>query len=125
MLVRLPTINPYLALLCRRAFERCRGPWHRVAVSLDNLPRINQRRQVEADNIHLQFDYILVLNHGADDSILDFAVVQVHPDFVTDLELSIIWLLWGWHARNVPMLVSKLQGSGSRVGFAGRQPSYR
>jgi len=44
-------------------------------------------------------------------------VVQVHPDFVTDLELSIIWLLWGWHGRNVPPLVSKLQGSGSRVGL--------
>jgi hypothetical protein len=30
----------------------------------------------------------------------DLAVVQVHADFVADLELSIIWLLWlGWHAR--------------------------
>jgi len=71
-------------------------------ISLDNLPRINQRREVEADNIHLQFDSIGLLNHSANDGVLNFAMVQVHPDFVTDLELSIIWLLWGWHARNVP-----------------------
>ena len=53
MLARLPTINPYLALLSRRAFERRRGPWHRLAVSLDNLPGSNQRREVESDNVHL------------------------------------------------------------------------
>ena len=33
------------------------------AVSLDNLPRVNQRREVEADNVHLQFGSIIV---GAD-----------------------------------------------------------
>jgi hypothetical protein len=48
-------------------------------------------------NIHLQFDSIGMLNHSANDSILDFAMVQIHPDFVADLELSIVWLL-GWHA---------------------------
>jgi len=48
--------------------------------SLGNLPRINQGRQVEADDIHLQFDSIVVLNHSADNSILDFAVMQVHAD---------------------------------------------
>ena len=35
------------------------------AISPDSLPRINQRREVEADNIHLQFCSIVVLNHGA------------------------------------------------------------
>ena len=72
-----------------RAIARCSGP-----VSLDNLPRINQRREV-----HLQFDYILILNDGANDSILDFAVVQVHADFVAYVEFA-FWLL-GWHAKNV------------------------
>ena len=65
---------------------------------LDNLPRINQRGEVEADNVHLEFDYILILNHGADDSILDFAVMQIDADFVADFELA----LWfpGWHSTN-------------------------
>jgi len=45
---------------------------------------------------------IIVLNYGANDGILDFAVVQVDADLVADLELSIVWLLWDWHARNVP-----------------------
>jgi len=68
------------------------------ATSLDNLPRINQRGEVEADNVHLEFDYILILNHGADDSILDFAVMQIDADFVADFELA----LWfpGWHSTN-------------------------
>jgi len=65
------------------------------ATSLDDLPHINQRREIEADNIHLQFDSIGVLNHGANDGILDFAVVQVHADFVTYFELA-LWFL-GWH----------------------------
>jgi hypothetical protein len=60
---------------------------------IDNLPRINQRREIETDNIHLQFDSIIVVNHGANDGILDFPVVQVHADFVADLELSAVWLL--------------------------------
>jgi hypothetical protein len=68
--------------------------------SLSNLPRINQGRQVEADSIHLQFDSIVVLNHGANDSILNFAVMQVHADFVADLELPVVWLLRGWHDKH-------------------------
>jgi len=32
--------------------------------SLDNLPRINQRREVKADNIYLQLGAIGVLDHG-------------------------------------------------------------
>ena len=54
---------------------------------LDNLPRINQRSEVKTDDIHLQFDSIVVLNHGANDGILDFAVVQVDADLVAYLEL--------------------------------------
>jgi hypothetical protein len=30
--------------------------------------------------------------------VLDFAVMQIHANLVADLELSVIWLLWGWHA---------------------------
>jgi len=52
-------------------------------VSPDNLPGINQCREVEADDIHLQFGAIIVLNDSADNSILDFPVVQVHADFVS------------------------------------------
>ena len=55
--------------------------------SLNDLLRINQRREVEADNIHLQFDSIVFLNHRADDGILDFPVMQVHADSIADLEL--------------------------------------
>jgi len=42
-------------------------------------------------NVPKRLEFLLVLN---------FAVVQVHADFVADLELP-VWLLWGWHARNV------------------------
>jgi hypothetical protein len=73
------------------------------ATSLNNLPRIDQRREVETDNIHLSLDSIVVLNHGANDGILDFAVMKVHADFVADLELPIVWLLWGWHTGNLPV----------------------
>jgi len=41
---------------------------------------------------------VSVLNHGASDSILDFAVMKVHADFVADLELSVIRLL-PWHGK--------------------------
>jgi len=40
-----------------------------------------------------------VLNHSAHNSILDFALMQVDADFVTDLELSIVWLPWDWDAK--------------------------
>jgi hypothetical protein len=63
-------------------FPRCSRP-----ISLDNLPRVDQSRQVEADDVYLQFDSVIVLNHSADDGILDFPVVQVHADFIADLEL--------------------------------------
>jgi hypothetical protein len=49
----------------------------------------NRRREVEADNIHLQFGTVGVLDHGANDGILDFAVVQVDADFVADLKLAL------------------------------------
>jgi len=62
------------------------------------LPRVNKRREVEADDIHLLFGAIGVLDHGANDSILDFSVVQVHADFVADAELSVVRSLWGWDA---------------------------
>jgi hypothetical protein len=42
---------------------------------------MNQGRKVEADDIHLQFDSIVV-NHGANEGVLDLVVVQVHADFV-------------------------------------------
>jgi hypothetical protein len=70
------------------------------ATSFDNLPRINQRREVDTDHVHLKFDFIAILNYGANDSVLDFPVVQVDADFVADFELSVIGL--GWHGRNVP-----------------------
>ena len=43
--------------------------------SLDNLPRINQRREVETDDVHLQFGLIAVLNHGTNDGVLNLPVV--------------------------------------------------
>jgi hypothetical protein len=68
-------------------------------ISLDHLPRINQRREVEADNIHLQFDSVGVVNHGANNGILSFPVMKVHADFVADVEF-VFWF-FGWHGRNV------------------------
>jgi len=47
---------------------------------------------------HPQFDSIVVLNHGANDGILDFPVLQVHADFVADLELN---ALVPWLARKL------------------------
>ena len=77
---------------------------------LDNLPRINQRSEVKTDDIHLQFDSIVVVNHGTNDSILNFAVMQVHADFVTDRELA-LWFL-GWHARTVRRVRECFQDAG-------------
>jgi len=77
-----------------------------VAFSLDNLPGVDQRREVETDNIHLQFDTI-VLNHGANDSILDFPVVQVDADFVAYLKFA-LWVL-GWHAKECTMVGIRAQ----------------
>ena len=36
--------------------------------------------EVEADHIHLEFDCIVVLNNGADNGILDLAVMKLHAD---------------------------------------------
>ena len=93
-------------------------------LSLHNLPRINQRREVQADNIHLlKLGFAPELNHGANDSILDLPVVEVHAGFVADPKFA-LWLL-GWHARNVrrgsvfkrrrertsvPMFIRRVQG---------------
>ena len=71
----------------------------RESRSLDNLPRINQRGKVKSNDIHLQFDSIIVLNDGAHDGILDFPMVQVDADLVAYLELPVVWLLWDWHRR--------------------------
>jgi hypothetical protein len=44
----------------------------------------------------LEFDSIVVLNHGADNGILDLVVMKVHADFVADIEFG-LWF-FGWHA---------------------------
>jgi len=49
------------------------------ATSPDNLLRINQRREVEADNIHLQFGSIVVLNHGANCDSQVLRRAGIHP----------------------------------------------
>jgi len=41
------------------------------------------------------------VNHGANDGILDLAVVQVHADFLAHAELSVVWLLWGWRRKEM------------------------
>ena len=35
----------------------------------------------------MRFDSIVVVNHSADNSILDLAVMQVHANFFADLEI--------------------------------------
>ena len=94
-----PTETPRPALRLPEGNSILNSREQNRATSLDNLPRINQRGEVEADNVHLEFDYILILNHGADDSILDFAVMQIDADFIADRELS-VWFL-GWHGAIV------------------------
>ena len=49
------------------------------------LQKLHERLRLMADNIHLQFGTVGVLDDGANDGILDFAVVQVDADFVADL----------------------------------------
>jgi len=56
----------------------------------------------------LEFDSIVVLNHGANGGILDLAVMQVHTDFVADLELT-LWF-FGRHARNLRRRQGYFQG---------------
>ena len=46
-----------------------------MTTSLDNLSRINQRCEVETNDVHLQFDFVAVLNYGSNDCVLDFAVM--------------------------------------------------
>jgi hypothetical protein len=48
------------------------------------------------------FDFIAVLNHGAHDSVLGFAVVQIDANFVADFELSVIGL--GGYGKNLRQL---------------------
>ena len=83
-----------------------------MTASLDNLSRINQRREVETDYVHLKFDLIAVLNHGSNDSVLNLSVVQVDADFVANLELSIIGLSWGWHAGECTTKFFPVRASG-------------
>jgi hypothetical protein len=44
-------------------------------LAINNPRQVNQRREVQTDNIHLQFDSIVVVNHSANDGILDLAVM--------------------------------------------------
>ena len=53
---------------------------HSQPISLDNLPRIDQCREVEPDNVHPQVGPFGVFDHGANDGILDLAAMQVHTD---------------------------------------------
>ena len=55
----------------------------------------HQRREIEADNIHLQFDSIGVLSRGANNGVLNLPVMKVDADFVTDLKLA-LWVLEQW-----------------------------
>jgi len=47
------------------------------------------------------------VNHGTNDGIFNLGVVQVHADFITDLEVA-LWFL-GWHARNVRLIWRRSQ----------------
>ena len=49
--------------------------------------------EVKTDDVHLKFGFVAVLNHGANDSVLNFAVVQVDADFVGDFEFAFVGLL--------------------------------
>jgi len=91
---RIPGLIHFIHKNCTLILPRCTR-----ASLIDNLAPLGQLRDVEADDIHLQFDSIGMLNHGANDSILNFAVMQIDADFVTDRELA-LWFL-GWHAENV------------------------
>jgi hypothetical protein len=69
---------------------------HCTAVSLDNLPRINQRCQVQADNVNLQLGAVDLLNHGPNDGVINLTAIQIDADFIADLEFRVLVL---WPAR--------------------------
>jgi len=62
----------------------------------------------------LNFDFIAILNYGANDSVLDFPVVQVDADLVADFELSVIGP--GWHGRMYHKQESRISGASFGVG---------
>jgi hypothetical protein len=67
-------------------------PWRSFASrlitrTLNNLRNRNQCRLLVTE-IHLQFETVLMLDNSPDGGILDLSVVQVHFDFVADLELA-------------------------------------
>jgi hypothetical protein len=64
-------------------------------VTLTALGGTSSAPRGEADNIHLQLDSIGVLRHGPNNGILNFAVMKVDADFVTDLKLA-LWVLGQW-----------------------------
>jgi len=49
----------------------------------------------------LQPDAICSTYDGRHNAVNDSACRQAHSDAVTNFELSIVWLLWGWHAGNL------------------------
>jgi hypothetical protein len=52
--------------------------------------------------VHLQTDAISAIDDGLHNTVNDTACRQANRDAVTDLELAVIWLLLGWHVRNLP-----------------------
>ena len=45
---------------------------------------------IETDGVHLKPRSICVLDDGFDDSVFDFAAMQVDPDLVTDFEFALV-----------------------------------
>jgi hypothetical protein len=53
----------------------------------NNLPRLDKGRSILA-NTNLQAQSVRALDDCLDDRFLDLSVVEVHSDFVADLELA-------------------------------------
>ena len=83
-------------------------PFKRSLMTLSTFlsSRINPRQPATCrstpsvvSEVHLQLHAVSVFDDGAHNRVLNLAVVQVHADFVADLELPVVWFLCEWHGK--------------------------
>ena len=77
-----------------------------------HLPQIHQRGLV-FPVVHLQPDLIRAIDNGLHNTLNDSTCRQADGNAVAHAELSFVWLLWGWHAKECTLE----KGSFSRPGM--------
>lgn len=76
---------------------------------LNNLPFLHKRRLLIPE-IHLKLPAVGVFDDRRDCGINNSAMMQVDLDVVTDLVLTVLALLFGWHSRNLSDCNANWQG---------------